>query len=65
MSFENWAILISDYEEKAEEYAAVAEWCNESGEYTIIEDGEYYRVVHVEPLPPEPEDESEVEDVSD
>lgn len=62
MSFENWQILKSELSEHLDEYSEVAEWCNESGEYTIIDDGEYYRVVHLEPEP-QPE-ESEVEDVS-
>lgn len=30
------------------EYEQVANWCNEVGDYTIIDDGEYYRVVKVE-----------------
>ena len=54
MSYENWKIakaLINysgDDEEKQEiatvaqkEYAAVANWCNQSGEYHIAESGEY------------------------
>lgn len=43
--FENWKILKSEAEEKAEEYSAVAEWCNDSGEYHIEDTGEYFEVV--------------------
>lgn len=53
--FENWQILKTEIEEKSDEYAEVAEWCNQSGAYTIIEDGEYYRVIPVEVPEPEPE----------
>ena len=48
--YENWQILKTEADEKAEEYSAVAEWCNESGQYMIEDDGEYYRVVAI----PEP-----------
>lgn len=48
--YENWQILKTEADEKAEEYSAVAEWCNNSGKYTIEDDGEYYRVVAI----PEP-----------
>lgn len=51
--YTNWKILISEAEEKADEYAEVAEWCNESGEYHIEQQGEYYAVVaNPEPTPP-------------
>jgi hypothetical protein len=43
--YENWKILKSEADEKAEEYSQVAEWCNESGKYHIEEQGEYYAVV--------------------
>lgn len=43
--YEDWKILKSEAEEKAEEYSAVAAWCNESGEYHIEDTGEYYEVV--------------------
>lgn len=33
-----------------EEYSTVADWCNESGEYMIFDDGEYYKVIAI----PEP-----------
>ena len=46
--YENWKILKADYEQHADEYAEVANWCNETGSYTIVDDGEYYRVVPVE-----------------
>ena len=51
--YENWKILKSDLAEKQEEYTAVAEWSNESGQYTIEDDGTYYKVVALpEPTPP-------------
>jgi hypothetical protein len=43
--YENWKILKSEADEKADEYAEVADWCNEGGEYHIEEQGEYYAVV--------------------
>lgn len=43
--YSNWKILKSEADEKAEEYAAVAEWCNEGQEYHIEDTGEYYEVV--------------------
>lgn len=43
--YENWKILKSEADEKAEEYAQVAEWCNDGQEYHIEEQGEYYAVV--------------------
>lgn len=50
--YENWKILKSEADEKADEYAQVAEWCNENG-YTIEDDGVYYKVVKLpEPIPP-------------
>ena len=54
--YENWKILKSDLAEKQEEYTAVAEWCNESGQYTIEDDGTYYKVVAL-PEPTSPTDE--------
>lgn len=49
--YENWKILKSQIEEKADEYSAVAEWCNENG-YTIVENGKYYKTVKLpEPTP--------------
>ena len=58
--YENWKILKSEADEKAEEYSQVAEWCNEGQEYHIElyidENGvEWYRTVkNPEPLPPTP-----------
>ena len=50
--YENWKILKSEIEEKADEYSQVADWCNENG-YTIVEDGKYYKTVKLpEPTPP-------------
>lgn len=68
--YSNWKIEKSvinytgDDEEKQqaaqaaqEEYTAVAEWCNESGQYTIEDDGTYYKVVALpEPTPPTDEE---------
>ena len=54
--YENWKILKSQIEEKADEYSAVADWCNENG-YTIVEDGKYYKTVKLpEPTPPTQEE---------
>lgn len=51
--YENWKILKSEVEEKADEYSKVAEWCNNSGEYHIEDGEEYYAVVkNPEPTPP-------------
>lgn len=44
--YENWKVKKSEF--NPEEYEAVANWCNETGQYTIIDDGEYYRVIPVE-----------------
>ena len=43
--YENWKILKSELDEKAEEYSQVAEWCNEGQKYHIEDTGEYYEVV--------------------
>ena len=61
--FENWKVKKSEV--IPEEYEKVAEWCNSSGAYTIVENGEFYEVVPVEQPEPEPEaveDEQIVED---
>lgn len=66
--YSNWKVLKSvinytgdDEEKKAaaqaaqEQYAEVAEWCNENGHYTIEEDNKYYKTVEIvipEPTPP-------------
>lgn len=55
--YENWKILKSEVDEKAEEYSQVAGWCNESGKYTIEEQGEYYAVVKI--LEPTEEEKAE------
>lgn len=55
--YENWKILKSEVEEKADEYAAVADWCNEGQDYHIEDTGEYYEVVkNPEPLSPTDEE---------
>lgn len=55
--YTNWKILKTELDEKQEEYTAVAEWCNESGQYTIEDDGTYYKVVALpEPTPPTDEE---------
>ena len=62
MDFENWKIekqrIIEEEAAALEEYSAAAAWCNESGQYTIIEDGDFYKVIKL----PEPEPEPEVSD---
>ena len=55
--YSNWKILKTELDEKAGEYAQVAEWCNESGKYTIEDDGSYYKVVAIPELTPPSEDE--------
>ena len=55
--YSDWKILKSELDEKQEEYSKVAEWCNESGQYHIEENGDYYEVVeNPAPLPPTYED---------
>lgn len=53
--YENWKIAKSELEEKAEKYAQVADWCNSSGAFTIVENGEFYEVAPVVVPEPEPE----------
>ena len=48
--YTTWKILKSEYSEHREEYADVADWCNETQQYTIEDDGTYYKVVPI--LPP-------------
>lgn len=43
--YSEWKILKSEADEKADEYSAVAAWCNEGQEYHIEDTGEYYEVV--------------------
>ena len=58
--YENWKILKSEADEKAEEYSQVAEWCNNGGEYHIEDDGTYYKTVkNPEPLPPTKEEQEQ------
>jgi hypothetical protein len=63
--YENWKILKSEADEKAEEYSQVAEWCNEGQEYHIElyidkNDVEWYRTVkNPEPLPPTKEEQEQ------
>lgn len=45
MSYVNWKIKKVEIEEKQEEYSQVAEWCNETGKYTIQEIGDDYCVI--------------------
>lgn len=70
--YNNWKIEKSiinytgDDEEKQQEaqaaqneYSQVAEWCNENQQYTIEDDGIYYKVVEIiipEPTPPTDEE---------
>lgn len=59
--YENWKLEKAVYwyngddpekqaaaEQASEEYTIVANWCNENGNYTIADTGEYYEVVPVE-----------------
>lgn len=43
--FENWKILKSELNNKIEEYGIVANWCNNSHQYHIEDDGTHYKVV--------------------
>ena len=49
--YTNWTMNKSELND--EEYSQVADWCNESNEYTIEDMGEYYAVVKI----PEPTEE--------
>lgn len=68
MTYENWKIekekifyngndeeKIKEAEEARAEYSAVADWCNDCGTYTIIEEGKYFAVA----LIPAPSDDEE------
>ena len=57
--YKNWKILKSELNQKQEEYSKVAQWCNETQEYTIEDDGECYKVVKI----PEPTEEEIKENV--
>lgn len=48
MNYINWKKAKNEINEN--EYFNVAQWCNESGEYTIEEKGNYFQVVKI----PEP-----------
>lgn len=54
--YTNWKIAKSELAEKADEYSAVAEWCNESGQYKIVETEQYYEVQEIAPYVPTHED---------
>ena len=43
--YSNWKIKKSDLPEKQQEYTEVAAWCNQSGEYHIEKQDNYYAVV--------------------
>lgn len=60
MSYENWKIKKSEFEEKQNEYSQVAAWCNEFGKYTIQEIDDEYCVVKIPE--PKPLTKEEVED---
>lgn len=56
--YKDWKMLKTDYSaDTAKEYETVANWCNESGEYHIEDDGEYYKVAE-NPKPTQEEKEA-------
>ena len=63
--YSNWKILKTEFDEHAEEYSQVADWCNDGQEYHIElyideNDIEWYRTVkNPEPLPPTKEEQRE------
>lgn len=67
--YENWKIEkdkiwnytpeVGEENPYQKEYSLVAEWCNENQQYTIQEDGDYYKVVPI----PEPTTEEKAEQV--
>lgn len=59
MDYTHWKILKTELEEKQEEYAEVASWCNEGQEYHIEDDGTYYKTV-INPPAPEPTTEQKI-----
>ena len=61
--YSNWKILISESDEKADEYSEVAAWCDDNG-YMIVENGLYYEVQLV-PAPTEDELKAYVRNVRD
>lgn len=58
MTYSKWKMKKSNF--NAEEYSAVAEWCNENQTHTIEEQGEYYAVVEIKPYTPTNEEISEM-----
>ncbi|MBR3490195.1 MAG: hypothetical protein IKH36_01770 [Bacilli bacterium] len=59
--YSNWKILVTEADEKADEYAQVAEWCNENDYHIEIyideNEIEWYKVVkNPEPTPPTDEE---------
>ena len=50
MTYENWEIKKSELDEKQEEYSQVAQWCDETGKYTIQEIDDEYCVVKIPEL---------------
>lgn len=55
--YKNWQIeksVLENSEQAQTEYSQVANWCNENQQYTIIEDGDYYKVARI-PAPTEEE----------
>lgn len=43
--YSNWKLAKANLDKNIDQYSAVAEWCNESGQYHIEEQGNYYAVV--------------------
>lgn len=43
--YENWKLAKANLDKNIDQYSAVAEWCNESGQYHIEDDGTYYKTV--------------------
>lgn len=56
--YTNWTMQKSNMND--EEYAQVAEWCNESQTHTIEDMGEYYKVVEIKPYKPTNEEISQM-----
>lgn len=61
--YSDWKILISESDEKANEYSEVANWCDANG-YMIVENGLYYEVQLV-PAPTEDELKAQVRSIRD
>jgi len=57
--YKNWKIKKSDIAENQKQYTEVADWCDASQQYTIIEEEDEYKVV---PIPePSAEEQAEIE----